>query len=143
MSTTTPPAAEVIPGIIDEIYAGFMTRDTDSMDKHFFEDISIWIPSEFPLVDGIAGLNGVRARRPVDGDVNRAVKIDVPEITIDQHGDVAWVRHVIVVHYPDGEADVMRCTSVWQAVDGRWLERHSHEDLLPAGTTYPFPDPTA
>jgi hypothetical protein len=31
----------------------------------------------------------------------------------------------------------MRCTSVWRRAVSRWLQVHSHEDLLP-GVGYPF-----
>jgi hypothetical protein len=51
---------------------------------------------------------------------------------------VAWARHVLVVELAGGETEVMRVTSVWRRDGLRWVQVHSHEDLLP-GASYPFP----
>lgn len=132
-----PSAQEAIPQIMDEIYAAFLAGDTATLDSHLDKDITIWVPDPAPLVLGVTGLDALRARRPADSGVNTATSVSVHEMRVDSHQDVAWARHVLVVEYPDGPPDVMRCSAVWRLADGRWVQVHSHEDLLP-GATYPF-----
>jgi hypothetical protein len=136
-----PEAA--IPVLVDEIYAAFLAADPGQLDSYLDPDITIWVPSEFPLALGLAGLDEMRARRPADSGVNTATSIAVHEMRVDSHEDVAWSTHVLVVQLAAGETQVMRCTQVWRRIAGRWVQVHSHEDLLPPGTAYPFADPAA
>ncbi len=142
--TTAPPstdaprsAAEAIPEIMTEIYAAFLRGDTTVLDSHLSDDVTIWVPSEYPISLGKAGLDAMRSRRPADAGVNTATAITVHEMRVDSWQEVAWVRHVLVVEYADEEPEIMRVSGVWRLIDGQWLQVHSHEDGLP-GASYPF-----
>jgi ketosteroid isomerase-like protein len=135
-------AQQAIPAIMDEIYAAFLSGDTKTLDSHLDPDITIWVPSEAPLVLGVSGLNALRARRPSDSGVNTTTSISVHDLQVDSHQDIAWARWILVVEFSSGPVEVMRCSAVWRLVDGQWLQVHSHEDLLP-GAAYPFTAPAA
>jgi ketosteroid isomerase-like protein len=52
---------------------------------------------------------------------------------IDVFGDVALVRHVLLVTFPpeSGEpSQRIRNTSVWRKLDAGWLCVHNHEDVV-------------
>ncbi len=132
----SPRAEDYIPAAFDRIYAAFLAGDTATLDSYLDDDITIWIPPEPMLSFGIAGLDAIRARRPADSGVNTATSVAVHDMLVHSHQDVAWARHVLVVELA-GETEVMRVTSVWRRDGSRWLQVHSHEDLL-AGASYPF-----
>ena len=48
---------------------------------------------------------------------------------IDVFGDLALVRHVLLVHLPGG-TERIRNTSVWRKTGGRWRCIHNHEDVV-------------
>jgi ketosteroid isomerase-like protein len=133
----SPRAEDFIPAAFDRIYAAFLAGDTAGLDSHLDDDITIWIPPEPPLSLGKAGLDAIRSRRPAGSGVNTATSVAVHDLLVDSHQDVAWARHVLVVELAGGATEVMRCTSVWRRDGSRWLQVHSHEDLLP-GVSYPF-----
>jgi ketosteroid isomerase-like protein len=135
-----PRAEDYIPAAFDRIYAAFLAGDTAGLDSHLDDDITIWIPPEAALSVGKAGLDAIRSRRPADSGVNTATSVAVHDLVVDSHQDVAWARHVLVVQLAGGQTEVMRCTSVWRRDGSRWLQVHSHEDLLP-GVSYPFAAP--
>jgi ketosteroid isomerase-like protein len=137
-SATGPSAEDFIPAAFERIYAAFLAGDAATLDSYLDTDITIWIPPEPQLSLGIAGLDAIRARRPPDSGVNTATSVAVHDMVVDSHLDVAWARHVLVVELADGETEVMRVTSVWRRDGLRWVQVHSHEDLLP-GASYPFP----
>lgn len=132
-----PRAEDYIPAAFDRIYAAFLAGDTGTLDSYLDPDITIWIPPEPQLSLGIGGLDAIRARRPADAGVNTATSVAVHDMLVHSHQDVAWARHVLVVELA-GETEVMRVTSVWRRDESRWVQVHSHEDLLP-GASYPFP----
>jgi SnoaL-like domain len=133
---------EFIPAAFDRIYAAFLAGDTATLDSYLDQGITIWIPPEPQLSLGITGLDAIRGRRPPDSGVNTATSVAVHDMVVDSHQDVAWARHVLVVELAGGETEVMRVTSVWRRDGARWVQVHSHEDLLP-GVDYPFAAPTA
>ena len=52
---------------------------------------------------------------------------------IDVFGDIALVRHVLIVRFPPDAGvpdERIRNTSVWRRTDGRWLCIHNHEDVV-------------
>jgi hypothetical protein len=129
-------AEDYIPAAFERIYAAFLAGDTGALDSYLDTDITIWIPPEPALSFGLAGLDAIRARRPADSGVNTATSVAVHDMLVHSHQDVAWARHVLVVELA-GETEVMRVTSVWRRDGARWVQVHSHEDLL-AGVSYPF-----
>jgi ketosteroid isomerase-like protein len=135
-ASTSPRAEDYIPAAFDRIYAAFLAGDTSTLDSYLDDDITIWIPPEPQLSLGLAGLDAIRARRLADSGMNTATAVTVHDMLVDSHQDVAWARHVLVVEMA-GQTDVMRVTSVWHRDGSRWLQVHSHEDLLP-GVSYPF-----
>ena len=132
----SPRAEDYIPAAFDRIYAAFLAGDTAALDSYLDHDITIWIPPEPALSLGIAGLDAIRARRPADSGVNTATSVAVHDMLVHSHQDVAWARHILLVELA-GETEVMRVTSVWRRDGARWVQVHSHEDLL-AGVSYPF-----
>jgi SnoaL-like domain len=135
-TSDSPRAEDYIPAAFDRIYAAFLAGDTGTLDSYLDGDITIWIPPEPQLSLGLAGLDAIRTRRPTDSGVNTATSVAVHDMLVDSHQDVAWARHILVVELAR-ETEVMRVTSVWRRDRSRWVQVHSHEDLLP-GASYPF-----
>jgi SnoaL-like domain len=130
-------AEDYIPAAFERIYAAFLAGDTGTLDSYLDTGITIWIPPEPQLSFGLAGLDAIRARRPADSGVNTAASVVIHDMVVDSHQDVAWARHIVVAELAGG-TEVMRVTSVWRRDGARWVQVHSHEDLLP-GASYPFP----
>jgi ketosteroid isomerase-like protein len=136
-SSGHPTAEEYIPAAFERIYAAFLAADTATLDSYLDEDITIWIPPEPQLSFGLAGLDAIRSRRPPDAGVNTATSVTVHDMVVDSHQDVAWARHIVVAELAGAQTEVLRVTSVWRRDGSRWVQVHSHEDLLP-GVSYPF-----
>jgi ketosteroid isomerase-like protein len=117
---------ETIWRAMNEIYAGFLARDRERVDRHIDPDATIWDSDEPALVHGRAELDALRDRRP-PGPLPTDVRAEDP--VIDVWGDVALLRHVLTV--VDGDRTLrIRNTSVWRVHDGRWRVVHNHEDVL-------------
>ncbi|HEY0417415.1 MAG TPA: nuclear transport factor 2 family protein [Gaiellaceae bacterium] len=112
---------------MNAVYAGFLAGDRAAVDANISPDATIWDSAHEPLLRGRADLDAVRDSRPSDGPTPDA--LDAVDPVIDVFGDVALVRHVLVVRLPDGEERI-RNTSVWRKADGRWLCIHNHEDVV-------------
>ena len=110
------------------------------LDAYLDDDITIWIPPEPALSLGKAGLDAIRSQAAARLRREHRHLGRRRDLVVDSHQDVAWARHVLVVELAGGETEVMRCTSVWRRDGSRWLQVHSHEDLLP-GVSYPFAAP--
>jgi ketosteroid isomerase-like protein len=118
---------ETIWRAMNEIYAGFLARDRDRVDRHIDPDATIWDSEEPTLLRGRAELDALRDRRP-PGSLPGDLRAQDP--VIDVWGDVALLRHILIV--VDGESVVrIRNTSVWRRRDGDWRVVHNHEDVLP------------
>jgi ketosteroid isomerase-like protein len=116
---------------VNAIYSGYLAGDRDAVDRHIAPDATIWDSASAPLIRGRAELNAVRDARPADGP--RPSRLDAVDPVIDVFGDVALVRHLLVVTFSpeSGEPDQrIRNTSVWRKIDGRWLCVHNHEDVV-------------
>ena len=112
---------------VNAIYAGFLAGDRGAIDRNIAPDATLWDSAHEPLIRGKAELEAVRDGRPKDGSA--PVSLDARDPVIDVLGDVALVRHLLTVDYPDGTQRRVRNTSVWLRGDGRWLCVHNHEDL--------------
>ena len=116
---------------VNAVYAGFLAGDRAAIDSNISPAATVWDSAHEPLLRGKAELDAVRDARPTDGP--RPTGLRATEPVIDVFGDVALVRHVLVVTFPP-EANIpeqlIRNTSVWQRVDGRWLCVHNHEDVV-------------
>jgi ketosteroid isomerase-like protein len=119
--------AERVWAAVTAIYAGFLAGDRDAIDHLIDDDVTIWDSAHEPLVRGKRELDEVRDARPADGA--RPLGLEAVEPVIDVFGDVALVRHVLVVTLPRSEERI-RNTSVWRRTDGRWLCVHNHEDVV-------------
>ena len=116
---------------VNAIYAWFLAGDRDAVDRNIAADATIWDSAHEPLIRGRRELDAVRDARPADGP--RPSTLEALDPVIDVFGDVALVRHVLVVGFPpeSGErAQRIRNTSVWRRIDGRWLCVHNHEDVV-------------
>jgi ketosteroid isomerase-like protein len=114
------------------IYELFLAGDSASVDLLMHPDVTIWDSEEPTMASGLAELRKIRARRPVDPAAPKVVAIEATNPVIDVWGDTALVRHVMRVRFsPDEVPDqIVRNTSVWRRVDGKWLAAHNHEDVL-------------
>jgi ketosteroid isomerase-like protein len=122
---------EEVWAAVQAIYAGFLAGDRAAIDAYIAEDATIWDSVHEPLVRGKRELDALRDARPADGP--RPSGLDPREPVIDVLGDVALVRHVLVVRFPpaSGEGEQrIRNTSVWRRADDRWLCVHNHEDVV-------------
>ena len=119
-------AAEVWAAV-NAVYAGFLAGDRAAIDAHISPDATVWDSAHEPLLRGKADLDAVRDARPSDGP--SPTDLEAVDPVIDVLGDVALVRHVLLVHLPSG-TERIRNTSVWRQIDGRWLCIHNHEDVV-------------
>jgi ketosteroid isomerase-like protein len=113
---------------VTAIYDGFLAGDREAIDRNIASDATIWDSTQERLVRGRSELNELRDARPVDGP--RPTTLDPREPVVDVFGDVALVRHVLVVGFDGGPEQRIRNTSVWRRVAGRWLCVHNHEDVV-------------
>jgi ketosteroid isomerase-like protein len=122
-------AATEVWSAVQAVYAGFLADDRDAIDRNISPDATIWDSGHEPLVRGRGELDAVRDARPPDGP--RPATLDARDPVIDVFGDVAVVRHVLLVGFDGAERDQrIRNTSVWRKTDGRWLCVHNHEDVV-------------
>jgi ketosteroid isomerase-like protein len=119
-------AAEVWAAV-NTVYAGFLAGDRAAIDANISPDATMWDSAHEPLLRGKADLDAVRDARPADGP--RPTDLEATDPVIDVFGDLALVRHVLLVQLPDG-SERIRNTSVWRRIDGRWVCIHNHEDLV-------------
>jgi ketosteroid isomerase-like protein len=114
---------------VGAIYDGFLAGDRPAIDANIAPDATMWDAFHAPLVRGKAELDAVRDARPSGGP--RPSELRAVDPVIDVFGDLALVRHVLVVVTPDEPDRRVRNTSVWRRDGGgRWLCIHNHEDLL-------------
>jgi ketosteroid isomerase-like protein len=120
--------AREIWAAVNAVYAGFLAGDREAIDANIARDATIWDSAHEPLVRGREALDALRDARPAQGP--RPVALDATDPVIDVFGDVAVVRHVLVVEVDGGPPQRIRNTSVWRRLDGRWLCVHNHEDVV-------------
>jgi ketosteroid isomerase-like protein len=120
--------AERVWEAVQSIYAGFLAGDRDAIDANISPEATIWDSSHEPLLRGKADLDTVRDARPSGGPKPTSLRAVDP--VIDVYGDVALVRHVLLVERADGAPERIRNTSVWRKTGGRWLCVHNHEDVV-------------
>jgi ketosteroid isomerase-like protein len=116
---------------VNALYAGFLAGDRGAVDANIAQDATIWDSAHKPLIRGRAELDAVRDARPASSP--RPAALDARDPVVDVFGDVALVRHVLVVSFaPESGAreERIRNTSVWRKMDGRWLCVHNHEDVV-------------
>jgi ketosteroid isomerase-like protein len=119
-------AAEVWAAV-NAIYAGFLAGDRAAIDANISPDATVWDSAHEPLLRGKSDLDAVRDARPADGA--RPTDLRATDPVIDVFGDLALVRHVLLVQLPDS-TERIRNTSVWRRIDGRWVCIHNHEDVV-------------
>ena len=123
--------AERVWVAVNAIYAGFLGGDRDAIDANIAPDATMWDSAHEPLIRGRHELDAVRDARPADEP--QPAKLEAIDPVIDVLGDVALVRHVLVVGFPPGSGrseQRIRNTSVWRRIEGRWLCMHNHEDVV-------------
>jgi len=116
---------------VQAIYAGFLAGDREAIDRNLSPEATLWDSAHEPLVRGRAELDAMRDLRAGSGPTPTA--LDAVDPVIDVFGDVALVRHVLLVRFaPESREPEQRIrnTSVWRLGDGRWLCVHNHEDVL-------------
>ena len=119
-------AAEVWSAV-NAVYAGFLAGDRAAIDANISPDATVWDSAHEPLLHGKADLDAVRDARPADGPT--PTDLEATDPVIDVFGDLALVRHVLLVHLP-GSTERIRNTSVWRRTEGRWSCIHNHEDVV-------------
>jgi ketosteroid isomerase-like protein len=122
---------EAVWAAVQAIYSAFLAGDRTAIDEQISPDATVWDSAHEPLVRGRAQLDAIRDARPPGGPA--PIDLDAQDPVIDVFGDMALVRHVLVVRFaPDAGLDEerIRNTSVWRRLDGRWLCIHNHEDVV-------------
>jgi ketosteroid isomerase-like protein len=119
--------AEEVWAAVNAIYAGFLAGDRAAIDANISPAATVWDSAHEPLIRGKAELDAVRDARPADGP--KPAGLDATEPVIDVFGELAVVRHILLVRLADA-TERIRNTSVWQKTEGRWLCIHNHEDLV-------------
>lgn len=123
--------AEAVWSSVTAVYVGFLAGDRAAIDSHISPEATIWDSAHVPLIRGRNELDAVRDGRPADG--MRPIDLDPVDPVIDVFGDVALVRHLLVVTFPPESGapeQRIRNTSVWRKTRGRWLCVHNHEDVI-------------
>lgn len=116
---------------VREMLDGHLANDRPRIDRYIHEDATMWDSEERDLVYGLAGLNEVRARRPVNGNGPQVARIDSIEPVIDVYDDFAICRHILKVYAPDETLiEEIRNTGVWKKFASGWFLIHNHEDKL-------------
>jgi ketosteroid isomerase-like protein len=116
---------------VQAIYAAFLAGDRAAIDAQISPDATVWDSAHEPLLRGRHDLDAVRDARPTGGP--RPSGLDAQDPVIDVFGELALVRHVLVVSFPPGARahdERIRNTSVWRRDDGRWRCIHNHEDVV-------------
>jgi len=122
---------EAVWAAVKAIYAAFLAGDRKEIDANISPDATVWDSAHEPLVRGRDELDAVRDARTPGGPT--PTDLDALDPVIDVFGDVALVRHVLVVRFaPDAGLDDerIRNTSVWRKTGERWLCVHNHEDAV-------------
>ncbi|MBH0007868.1 nuclear transport factor 2 family protein [Salinibacterium sp. SWN1162] len=115
----------------NEMYSGFETQDRPRIDRHIHPDCTIWDSEHEALVFGLEGLNAVRATRPTGDDQPQVESLEAFDQVIDVWGDVAVLRHMLVVRFEGDTPDErIRNTGVWRRTSDGWRVAHNHEDVL-------------
>lgn len=122
------PEAQEVWDAVQSIYDGFLAGDRDAVDANISPAATMWDSAHEPLLRGKAELDAVRDARPTDGPKPASLRAIDP--VIDVYGDVALVRHVLLVELPDTTTERIRNTSVWRKDEGRWRCVHNHEDVV-------------
>ncbi|MEX1077860.1 MAG: nuclear transport factor 2 family protein [Homoserinimonas sp.] len=117
----------------NEMYRGFETQDRLRIDRHIHPDCTLWDSAHEALIRGLDGLNEVRAARPSGNDHVAVASLEAADPIIDVWGDVAVLRHTLVVRFEGDTPDErIRNTGVWRRTPRGWLVAHNHEDVLAA-----------
>lgn len=126
------PDQEQVWAAMTAIYDGFLAGTPATEDALMHPDVTIWDSAEPTMVRGLVGLQRLRASRPAGEQGPTVVALDATDPVIDVWGDVALVRHLLRVRFADPAQpdEVIRNTSVWRRIEGRWLAVHNHEDVL-------------
>jgi ketosteroid isomerase-like protein len=122
---------EAVWAAVKTIYSSFLAGDRASIDANMSQDATVWDSAHAPLLRGRAELDAVRDARPSGGPLPS--DLDAQDPVIDVFGDLALVRHILVVRFPPAAGvpdERIRNTSVWRRTDGRWLCIHNHEDVV-------------
>jgi len=115
------------------MYDGFLEKDRTKIDQFINEDCTVWDSEERDLAIGLAGLNEVRARRPIDDSAAVVENIEAYDPVIDIYGDIAVARHYLRVSFPNDTAKPsfeIRNTGIWKKFPVGWQLIHNHEDEL-------------
>jgi ketosteroid isomerase-like protein len=112
------------------VYEYFLAGDSATVDTLMHPDVTIWDSAQPDLARGLAQLQALRTRRPTDESAPKVVGIEATDPVIDVWGDIALVRHLLRVRFSLGADEIVRNSSVWRRVEGRWLAVHNHEDVL-------------
>jgi ketosteroid isomerase-like protein len=122
---------EAVWAAVQAIYSAFLAGDRAAIDANISPDATIWDSAHEQLIRGRDELDAVRDARPAGGPAPTDLGAQDP--VIDVFGDIALVRHVLVVSFAPGEGlkeERIRNTSVWRRDAGRWLCIHNHEDVV-------------
>lgn len=133
VETTTMTADQLaVWAAMNSVYEGFLAGRSDDVDRLMAPEVTIWDSEEPELARGLAQLQQIRARRPTDPSAPTVVSIEATDPVIDVYGHVAVVRHLLRVAFADDQAapQLVRNSSVWRLMDGRWLAVHNHEDVI-------------
>jgi ketosteroid isomerase-like protein len=139
MSHESSEPADEVRALIESVYAGYLLGDSESIDAHLLDDVTMFDSSALELVEGLAGLADLRRRRVEAGAAtdDRAAATEtaltVTELTARQVGDVivaAWWLRV------DGNLagapiapELSRNTAVLLRRNGALRIAHLHEDV--------------
>ena len=112
---------------VQSIYADYLAGDRTGIDRNLAPEVTVWDAEHHQLLRGKAELDALRDSRPVGGV--KPIGLEARDPVVDVWGDVALVRHVLLVRLP-AATERIRNTSVWRRQNGRWMCVHNHEDVV-------------
>lgn len=108
--------------------------DRAAFDAHLHPAITIWESDAPGLIEGLAGLDGLRDERSgraqsADGAQGSGPAWVAPEdLRVDRWDSVAVARFVLRAHHPDADDEIFRVTDVLTRTDDRWRIMHHHAE---------------
>jgi len=114
-----------------EIYSQSLAGEVQRVTELMHADVTLWDSETEQLAFGVPHLLELRSGQPQRKPKFMPIALDASEPVVDVWGDVAVLRHRLVVRFADGEGEEVRIrnTSAWRLTDGQWQLAHNHEDV--------------
>ncbi len=112
------------------MYDAYMTGDREKSNANIAAEATMWDSERRDMVFGLDGLEALRDSRPAPDPTTAVASLEAIDPIVTVWGDIALLRHILIVHYADGRSDYVRNTAVWRRGQDRLQVVHNHEDVF-------------